>query len=74
MRSPRAAERMGALLGQTIVIDNVAGAGGSIGSAARARHARRLPLGIGQWRNYVLNGATYTLPYDLLQTSRRSRC
>ena len=62
------AERMGALLGQTIVIDNVAGAGGSIGVGKLARATPDgYTLGIGQWSHYVLNGATYTLPYDLLQ-------
>ncbi|CAN5691746.1 tripartite tricarboxylate transporter substrate-binding protein [soil metagenome] len=62
------AERMGALLGQTIVIDNVAGAGGSIGVGKLARATPDgYTLGIGQWSHYVLNGATYTLQYDLLQ-------
>ncbi|MGZ5911021.1 MAG: Bug family tripartite tricarboxylate transporter substrate binding protein, partial [Reyranella sp.] len=60
-------ERMTANLGGTVLVDNVAGAGGSIGVG---KVARSLPdgytLGIGQWSHYVLNGATYALQYDLL--------
>ena len=60
-------ERMGSLLGQTIVIDNVGGAGGSIGVGKVAQAAPDgYTLGIGQWSHYVLNGATYTLSYDLV--------
>lgn len=62
------AERIGALLGQTIVIDNIAGAGGTIGVGKLARATPDgYTLGIGQWSHYVLNDATYTLPCDLLQ-------
>ncbi len=60
-------ERMTANLGGTVLVDNVAGAGGSIGVG---KVARSLPdgytLGIGQWSHYVLNGATYALQYDLI--------
>ena len=50
------------------MIDNVAGAGGSIGVGKLARATPDgYTLGIGQWSHYVLNGATYTLPYDLLK-------
>jgi tripartite-type tricarboxylate transporter receptor subunit TctC len=61
------AERVRALLGQTVVIENVTGAGGSI---AVGRVARAAPdgytLGIGQWTTHVVNGAIYALAYDLL--------
>ena len=60
-------ERMTANLGDTVLVDNVAGAGGSIGVGKVARSAPDgYTLGIGQWSHYVLNGATYALQYDLL--------
>jgi tripartite-type tricarboxylate transporter receptor subunit TctC len=59
--------RMRPLLGQSVVIENVGGANGSIGAG---RVARAAPDGytliIGNWNNFVANGALYTLPYDLL--------
>jgi tripartite-type tricarboxylate transporter receptor subunit TctC len=62
------AERMRASLGQTIVIENVSGAGGSIGVGRVARAAPDgYTIGIGHWTHYVLNGAIYSLPYDLLK-------
>ncbi len=61
-------ERMRASLGQPIIIENVGGAGGSIGVG---RVARASPdgymLDIGQWDTHVANGATYKLSYDLMQ-------
>jgi tripartite-type tricarboxylate transporter receptor subunit TctC len=61
------ADRMSAALGQTVLVDNVAGAGGSIGVGKVARATPDgYTLGIGQWSHYVLNGATYALQYDLL--------
>ena len=60
-------ERMTAHLGGTVLVDNVAGAGGSIGVGKVARSAPDgYTLGIGQWSHYVLNGGTYALQYDLL--------
>ena len=60
-------ERMRTSLGQTIIIENVVGAGGSIGTG---RVARAAPDGytaaIGNWGTHVVNGAIYSLPYDLL--------
>jgi tripartite-type tricarboxylate transporter receptor subunit TctC len=62
------AEKMRASLGQPLVIENVSGAGGSIGVG---RVARAKPdgytLGIGSVQTHVLNGAVYRLDYDLLK-------
>src|SRR5256885_12822878 len=59
------AERMRVSLGQPIVIDNVGGAGGSIGAG---RVARSAPDGytfdIGQWDTHV-GSIIYKLDYDL---------
>jgi tripartite-type tricarboxylate transporter receptor subunit TctC len=60
-------ERMRASLGQPVVIENVAGAGGNIGVGRVARAAGDgYTVGIGHWGSHVVNGAIYTLPYDLL--------
>lgn len=62
------AERMGAGLGQTIVVENIAGAGGSIGVGRVAQAAPDgYTVGIGQWTHYVVNGAVYQLQYDLVR-------
>jgi tripartite-type tricarboxylate transporter receptor subunit TctC len=61
------APRMGASLGQTIIIENVAGASGSLGVG---RVARATPDGytlvVGYWGTHVANGAVYALKYDVL--------
>ena len=61
------AERMRALLGQPVIIENVSGADGSIGTgrAARAR-PDGYTIDLGNLGNHVLNGACYSLPYDVL--------
>jgi len=60
------AARMSDKLGQSIVVENVGGAGGSI---AVGRLSRATPDGytidMGQWDTHVLNGAIRTLNYDL---------
>jgi tripartite-type tricarboxylate transporter receptor subunit TctC len=62
------AEGMRSELGQPIIIENTAGAGGTIGMG---RLARATPdgytIGIGQWGTNVANGATYQLGYDLVK-------
>ncbi len=61
------AERMRTALGQTVIIENVTGANGTIGVG---RVARATPDGytinIGHWSTHVVNGAIYQLQYDLL--------
>jgi tripartite-type tricarboxylate transporter receptor subunit TctC len=61
------AERMRAPLGQPIVIENIGGAGGSLGVG---RVARAVPDGytliIGITSTHVFNPAMYTLQYDTL--------
>src|SRR3954454_13756639 len=60
------AERMRASLGQPIIIENVGGAGGSIGVGRVARAAPDgYTLDIGQWDTHVGNGALYPFTYDL---------
>jgi tripartite-type tricarboxylate transporter receptor subunit TctC len=61
------AERMRGPIGQPIIIENIAGADGSIG-AGRAARAR--PDGytiiLGFLGSHVVNGAYYSLPYDVI--------
>src|SRR5712671_851260 len=61
-------ERMRNALGQTIVIENNGAAAGSI---AHGRVARAAPdgytLSLGHWGTHVVNGAVYTLQYDVLK-------
>jgi tripartite-type tricarboxylate transporter receptor subunit TctC len=63
----RLAEPIGATLGQSVVTENVAGAGGSIG-VGRVAHAAPdgYTLSFGNWSTHVVNGAIYALQYDLL--------
>src|SRR4051812_45000668 len=61
------AERMRFSLGQPIIIENVSGAGGTISVNRTARAAPDgYTIGIGNWSTHVLNGATYSLPIDLI--------
>src|SRR5215468_1188277 len=61
------AEGMRASLGQPVIVENVTGAGGTIGVG---RLARATPdgytFGIGQWGTNMANGAIYSLQYDLV--------
>jgi len=61
------AERMKGTLGQPVIIENVTGANGSIGTG---RVARASPDGytidFGYLGTHVFNGALYSLPYDVL--------
>jgi tripartite-type tricarboxylate transporter receptor subunit TctC len=61
------AERMRQSLRQPIIIENVGGAGGNI-ATGRAAHARPdgYTIELGIISTHVLNGAFYSLPYDVL--------
>jgi tripartite-type tricarboxylate transporter receptor subunit TctC len=53
-------------LGQPLIIENISGGSGSIGTGKLARApADGYTIGLGQWDNLVLNGAILPLPYDL---------
>jgi tripartite-type tricarboxylate transporter receptor subunit TctC/ABC-type uncharacterized transport system substrate-binding protein len=60
-------ERMRTDLGQSIIVENVTGANGSVGVG---RVARAAPDGytivVGYWATHVANGALYALPYDVV--------
>ena len=62
------AERMRLEFGQPVVIENVGGAGGTIGLA---RAARAPPDGYtivcGNWTTFVSNGAVYATSYDVVR-------
>jgi tripartite-type tricarboxylate transporter receptor subunit TctC len=62
------AERMRGALGQSVIVENPTGAGGTVGTG---RVARAAPDGytiiLGHWQTHVINGATYTLPFDVVK-------
>ena len=61
------AERMRAPLGQPVVIENVTGAGGSVGVGRVVRAAPDgYTVSVGNSSSHVFNGAIYALQYDLL--------
>jgi len=60
-------DRMKATLGQTFVIENVTGAGGSIGVGRAIRAAPDgYTISFGHLGTHVANQAIYPLPYDML--------
>jgi tripartite-type tricarboxylate transporter receptor subunit TctC len=60
-------ERMRTTLGQPVLVDNTTGAGGSIGTGKVVRSAPDgYMVSIGHWGTHVVNGAYYTLPFNLL--------
>jgi tripartite-type tricarboxylate transporter receptor subunit TctC len=60
------AEPMREALGQPVVIENVAGAGGNLGVGKLARaEPDGYTVGIGQWSTHVVNAVTYSLPYNV---------
>jgi tripartite-type tricarboxylate transporter receptor subunit TctC len=62
------AEHMRISLGQPVIIENITGAGGSIGVGRVARAAPDgYTVSIGHWQTHVLNGASYQLQYDVVK-------
>jgi tripartite-type tricarboxylate transporter receptor subunit TctC len=62
------AEHMRQVLGQPVIIENIGGAGGTIGVGRAARAASDgYTISAGQWTTHVANGAVYALPYDVLR-------
>ena len=61
------AEGLRASLGQTVIVENVPGATGSIGSGRVARaEADGYTMVLGTVATHVFNGAAYALKYDLV--------
>jgi tripartite-type tricarboxylate transporter receptor subunit TctC len=62
------AEKMRAVLGQPVIIENVAGAAGSLGVARAIRSAADgYTLSIGTSTTHMLTGGLYALQFDLLK-------
>jgi tripartite-type tricarboxylate transporter receptor subunit TctC len=61
------AEGMRMSLGQTVIVENIGGATGSIGTGRVARAAPDgYTLGLGIWNTHVGNGVAYALQYDIV--------
>ena len=62
------AEKMRGILGQPVIIENIAGAAGSIGVGRAVRSPPDgYTLSIGTSTTHVLTGGLYALPFDLLK-------
>jgi tripartite-type tricarboxylate transporter receptor subunit TctC len=61
------ADRMKVSLGQSVIVENLPGSGGSI-AAGRVAHAAAdgYTLACGSWGTHVVNGAILALPYDVM--------
>jgi tripartite-type tricarboxylate transporter receptor subunit TctC len=61
------AERMRASLGRPVIVENVSGANGSIGTGWVARATGDgYTVGLALWNTHVANAALYALPYDVV--------
>ena len=61
------AERMKTTLGETVLVENVTGAGGSVGVGRAVRSPPDgYTISFGHLGTHVINGAIYPLPFDLL--------
>ena len=62
------AERMRVSLGQPVIVENIDGAAGSIGTGRLARAAPDgYTISIGYWGTHVANAAIYPLDYDVVK-------
>jgi tripartite-type tricarboxylate transporter receptor subunit TctC len=62
------AEHMKVTLGQPVIVENMGGAGGTLSIARVVRSAPDgYTLGMGTLGQYVISGAVYTLPFDMLK-------
>jgi tripartite-type tricarboxylate transporter receptor subunit TctC len=62
------ADHMKGTLGQPVIIENISGAGGSIGVGHVARAAPDgYTVSIGHWYTHVINAVSYKLDYDPIQ-------
>jgi len=62
------AEPMREALGQPVVIENLSGAGGNLGTNKVARaEPDGYTIGMGQWSTHVVNPVTYSVPYDIVK-------
>jgi tripartite-type tricarboxylate transporter receptor subunit TctC len=69
------ADHLTVTLGQPVVIENVTGAGGSIGVGRAARAAPDgYTLSIGNWLSHVGAGAVYPVQYECSRILKRYRC
>jgi tripartite-type tricarboxylate transporter receptor subunit TctC len=60
------AEHMRGTLGQTVIVESIAGAGGTLGGARLARAAPDgYTISIGNWATHVGAGAIYPIQYDV---------
>lgn len=61
------ADRMKNALGQSVIIENLTGAAGTIGTAHVAHAAPDgYTLILGHWQTHVVNGATFALQFDVV--------
>src|SRR5215475_5826764 len=61
-------ERMRTSLGQPVIVENVAGAAGTLGVTRATRAAADgYTISIGNFSSHVLTGAIYTTQYDVLR-------